>query len=104
MKKEWKDRKILYVHGDKRFLAPDGEIYGFDKDMLISLKDRYLYLGANVKFIQYGIPVDEQKTAGLINLKENGVEIIPVKYFFTPQVCKNRKETKKNNLRSGSTV
>jgi glycosyltransferase involved in cell wall biosynthesis len=95
MIKEWKDRKILYVQGGKRFLLPDGEIYGYPKDMLISLKDRYLYLGADVKFVQYGIPVNKQKYTDLINLRENGVEVIPVKYYLTPQTYKYRKETKK---------
>ena len=95
MKKEWKERKVLYVHGGKRFLLPDGEIYGYPKDMLISLKDRYLYLGANVQFVQYGIPASQQKSADLINLKENGIDVIPVKYYLTLGTYKYRKETKK---------
>ena len=95
MKKEWKARKALYVHSGKRFLSPDGKIYGYDKDMLISLKARYLYLGAEVKFVQFGIPVTEQETADLIDLGENGIDVIPVKYCLTPRSYKNKKETKK---------
>ena len=95
MKKEWIDRKVLYVHGSKRFITPDEEIYGFEKDILISLKERYLYLGADVKFVQFGIAVDKSYVSGMINLKENGIDVIPVKYYFTPQVCQYRKETKK---------
>lgn len=96
MKKEWKDRNVLYVKGDKRFLSHEGEIYGYENDFLISLKDRYLYLGANVKFLQFGIILDELDMSKLISLTENGVEVIPVKYYLTPQTFKNKKVTKKN--------
>jgi len=95
MSSEWKVRKILYVHSGKRFLSSDGTIYGYDQDILISLKKRYLYLGADVKFVQFGVPLLKDKTADLINLYENGIEVIPVKYCLTPWTYKFRKETKK---------
>ena len=98
MKKEWKDRKdrkVLYVHGSKRFITSDEEIYGFDKDILISLKERYLYLGSDIKFIQFGISVDKSYTVDLINLKENGIDVIPAKYYLKPYDYKCRNETKR---------
>jgi len=95
MKKEWKDRKVLYVHGSKRFITSDGEIYGFDKDVLFALRERYFYLGSDVKFIHFGISVDKTYVSNMINLRENGIDVIPVKYYLTPQNYKYRKETKK---------
>lgn len=95
MKKDWRERKVLYVHGGKRFIAPDREIYGYDKDMLISLKERYSYLGNNVKFVQIGTSVSAEETENLICLKKYGVDVIPVKYFLSPKTRKNKSETKK---------
>ena len=95
MLKEWENRKILYVHGGKRFVTPDGNIYGYDHDLLFTLKDRYQYLGSDVKFVQFGMQVNEQKICNLVNLKEKGIDIVPVKYYLTPKTYKYRKETKK---------
>ena len=95
MKKEWKDRQVLQVQSDKKFITPDGEVYGYDIDMLGSLKDRYLYLGADVTFVQFGMPVSKSTASNMINLTEKGFKVIPVKYCLTPQTYKNRPSTKK---------
>ena len=76
--KEYSQRKLLYVHDGRKFIDKNGVIYGPQKDLSISLKERYSYLAPSIKFAQRIAPLKEEDKKNHIVLKDYGIDVVSI--------------------------
>jgi len=76
--KDYKDRKLLYVHDGRVYVDKDGNVYGAPNDVIIALKKRYEYLAPNIRFIQRAVPLGLNNSSNLVLFKKIGIDVIPV--------------------------
>lgn len=76
--KEYKDRKLLYVHDGRVYIDSEGRIYGSPNDVIVALKKRYEYLAPNIKFVQRAIPLKEEDRKKYVEFKSIGISVIPL--------------------------
>lgn len=76
--KEYKDRKLLYVHDGRVFIDKNGNVYGSPNDIIIALRKRYEYMAPNIRFVQRAFPLDERDKSNLIKFNDIGITVIPV--------------------------
>jgi glycosyltransferase, group 1 family protein len=76
--KEYKDRKLLYIHDGRQYIDKKGVIYGSLNDMIFPLKKRYEYLAPEIWFAQRVVPLRESDRSKYVILKDYGIDVVPI--------------------------